>query len=376
MIALLDGNRLPDGIWTGTGCRFRLGEALDRISVERLLVVANGSLLRATHLEEDVRTSSANRVVGIVTTGPEGATERAMSEGARHALAVDAQAILSIGGGAAHDIAKAVALMARSGTGIGCFVAGGASTLQPFEPLPVLAMPSTFSAAETVPGGAVILTTGGKTIFGHPAIRPKFVFLDGEVVATTPRTTLAASGLNAVHHCTEALYSVGRHPMSDAWATFALARMMRLLPKLAPDAGPISSSDCQYLIEASAMSGLAYGVSGLGVGHAICHSLAGRFALSHGIANAIILPHSAAFNRQHATERFAQMEEAINRPDLVAAINMLCDRLGMPRTLRAAGLSAESFDRIAADVLVDPVTATNPRPVDHAAVRDILAAAW
>jgi alcohol dehydrogenase class IV len=266
--------------------------------------------------------------------------------------------------------------MARSGTDITPFVAGSTMTLPAFTPLPLLAMPSTFSAAETVPGGAVILATGGKTIFGHPAIQPQYVFLDGEIVATTPRATLAASGLNAVHHCTEALYSLGRHPMSDAWAAFALARLMRLLPRLAPGAGPLSPPDCQMLVEASAMSGLAYGVSGLGVGHAICHSLAGRFAMSHGTANAVILPHSAAFNRAAAPEAFAQMARAINCDDLIAAIRALSDALGTPRRLRDIGLSPDSFDRIAADVLADPVTATNPRPVDHAAIHDILTAAW
>ncbi len=376
MIALFDGTHLPKGIWTGTGCRARAGEALDRLAVDRVLVVANGSLLRETRLLDDVHSATGGRIVGLVSTGAHGATEAAMQYATHQAVAADAQAVLSIGGGAAHDIAKAVGLMARSGTDITPFIAGSTATLPPVSPLPLLAMPSTFSAAETVPGGAVILASGGKTIFGHPAIAPQYVFLDGEIVATTPRATLAASGLNAVHHCTEALYSIGRHPMSDAWATFALARLMTLLPRLAPGAGLLSAEDCQHLVEASAISGLAYGVSGLGVGHAICHSLAGRFALSHGAANAIILPHSAAFNLTHAAEPFVRMAQALNIGDLIAAIAGLSEALGTPRTLREAGLSADSFDQIAADVLADPVTATNPRPVDQAAVHAILTAAW
>jgi alcohol dehydrogenase class IV len=376
MIARFDGDHLPKRIWTGPGCRARLGEALDRLAVGRVLAVANGSLLRETRLLDDVQMAAGDRIVGLVATGAHGATEAAMLDAAGQAVAADAQAVLSIGGGAAHDIAKAVALMARSGTDIAPFLAGSTTMLPLFEPLPLLAMPSTFSAAETVPGGAVILATGGKTIFGHPAMQPQYVFLDGEIVATTPRATLAASGLNAVHHCTEALYSIGRHPMSDAWATFALARLMRLLPRLAPGPGFASPHDCQMLVEASAMSGLAYGVSGLGVGHAICHSLAGRFAMSHGAANAVIVPHSAAFNKASAPEAFAHMEAAIRCNDLVAAISALGQAMGTPCTLRGIGLSRDSFDQIAADVLADPVTATNPRPVDRAAVHEILTAAW
>src|SRR5439155_3909949 len=112
-------------------------------------------------------------------------------------------AVLSVGGGAAHDTAKAIAVMVPSGRSITDFV----SRFEPpstfraaevdAEPLKVLTMPSTFSAADVVAGGAVTDTERGeKLIFVHPRLTPTRVFLDGEIVATTPRLVLAASGMN------------------------------------------------------------------------------------------------------------------------------------------------------------------------------------
>jgi maleylacetate reductase len=227
-----------------------------------------------------------------------------------------------------------------------------------------------------VAGGAVVLGTGGKAIFGHKLLQPRQVILDGELVATTPRVLLAASGLNAVHHCLEALAARGHQAMSDAWALFAFERLMRLLPALAPGAPDVAVATYQALLEASSMSGLAYGISGLGVGHAICHSLAGRWDISHGNANAVILRHSIGFNLGRAPERLALASRVIGGADLAASLAALCETLGTPQTLRDAGLPDGHFDLIATDVLADPITAGNPGVVSREDVKSILAACW
>jgi alcohol dehydrogenase class IV len=225
-------------------------------------------------------------------------------------------------------------------------------------------------------GGAVLRNKGGKSLFWHAELRPSQVLLDGELVGTTPNALLAVSGLNAVHHCLEALASKGHQPMSDAWALFAFERLMRLLPDLAPVAPTCSVDVYQDLLEASAFSGLAYDISGLGVGHAICHSLAGRWGASHGNANAVVLPHSVAFNLTRAPARLAAPARVISGADLLSSLATLCDRLEAPRSLRQLGLPAGQFDLIADDVLADPVTATNPGDVTRADVQSILEACW
>ncbi len=369
MTSFLDGNRLPDGIFSGPGCRHRLAEALDVLATRKLYVIASASLLRGSELRNELMVAAGSRLAAVVQTSAAGASEVEIARAAEHAAALGADAVLSIGGGVAHDMAKAVAICVPSVRPIADFLFG--APLIPVTPLPVIAIPTTFSAAEMVAGGAVVLTAGGKAIFGHPQLQPRQVFLDGELAATTPRKLLAASGLNAVHHCLEALAARGHQAMSDAWALFAYQRLMRLLPSLAPSAPPAAVETYQDLLEASAMSGLAYGISGLGVGHAICHSLAGRWDISHGNANAVILRHSVAFNLNHAPERLA-----LAGADLLLRLDALCGTLQTPRRLRDIGLQEEKFELIATDVLADPVTSGNPTTITRDDVVSILASCW
>jgi alcohol dehydrogenase class IV len=376
MTMFLDGNRLPAGIFSGPGSRHRLGEAIGKIGARRVLVIASASLLGAPHFRDELANAAGGAIAGIWPTSPAGASEAGIAAAAVEAVRLDVDAIVSIGGGAAHDIAKAVAVCAPAGRPIADFLIGAPAVADAERPLPVIAVPTTFSAAEMVAGGAVGLTAGGKAIYSHPLLQPRQVILDGELVATTPRAVLAASGLNAVHHCLEALAARGHQAMSDAWALFAFERLMRLLRALAPAAPPAGVYTYQALLEASSMSGLAYGISGLGVGHAICHSLAGRWDISHGNANAVILPHSVGFNLARVPERLSLASRAIGGADLAGSLAALCETLQTPRSLRDAGLREAQFDLIAADVLADSVTAGNPGAVSPDDVKSILAACW
>jgi alcohol dehydrogenase len=375
MIAFLDGNRLPAGIFSGPGSRRSLGEAIGNLGARRVFVIASASLLRGP-LRAELIAAAGAALVGVWPTSAGGASEAAIAAAAAEAARLDVNAVVSVGGGVAHDMAKAVALCVPSGRVIAEFLVGAPALADTPAPLPVIAVPTTFSAAEMVAGGAVILAAGGKAIFGHPFLQPRQVILDGELTAATPRALLAASGLNAMHHCLEALVARGHQAMSDAWALFAFERLMRLLPDLAPDAPPAPVETFQALLAASSMSGLAYGISGLGVGHAICHSLAGRWDISHGNANAIILRHSVGFHLGRAPSRLELASRAIGGADLAASLASLCETLRTPRRLRDAGLPDGQFDLIAADVLADPITAGNPGAVSPDDVKSILGACW
>jgi alcohol dehydrogenase class IV len=256
------------------------------------------------------------------------------------------------------------------------------------EPLPVLTMPSTFSAAEVVGGGAVTTDESGeKLIFVHRKLTPVCVFLDGEIVASTPRKVLTVSGMNAVHHCLEAFYSKGHQPITDALAIEALRRLIDGLPRLAPSVASVDLNDFQAVLDAAAMSGLTYANSWLGIGHAVCHSLGGRYGLSHGEANAVIVRHSIRFNLAHARDRLAHAAQAIGASfppgqqalaarHMVSLVDWLSEVLETPRSLREIGLPEGQLERIAKDVMADPQTYWNPRSARESDVVAMLREAW
>jgi alcohol dehydrogenase class IV len=222
-------------------------------------------------------------------------------------------------------------------------------------------------------------------IFVHPKLTPVAVFLDGEIVSTTPRAILTASGMNAVHHCLEAFYSKGAQPITDAFAVSALRSLLDVLPSFSPSRPTPPIKTCQTAIDAASMSGLTYANSWLGIGHSVCHSLGGRYGLSHGAANSVMVLQSLRFNFEAAHNRLAEIARATgiandNSIDpaqmLVAAIERLADSLGTPKTLSAIGLPEGQFAQIADDVLGDPQTYWNPRSATQAEIVAWLQSAW
>jgi alcohol dehydrogenase class IV len=391
-IRRFDGTSIPRTILSGPGCRRQVADEAARLGIERVVLVASPTLSRTTQFVAEVREMLGPRCAGVLHDVVPHATSEAVAITVERARVLSPDAVLSIGGGAAHDTAKAIALSIPSGRGIGefasrfippdTFVAPAVNVV----PLPVLTMPSTFSAAEVVGGGAVTdARSGEKLIFVHPLLTPACVFVDGEVVASTPRAILAPSAMNALHHCVEALYSRGRQPVTDVFASGALRTLIHVLPALAPQAADPSLSTIQLLADAAAISGLTYANSWLGVGHSVCHSIGGRYRLSHGAANAVMVRHSMRFNLDAAVEplalaaRAAGITEADQRRAAQAFITLVDDiaaRLKMPASLREIGVPQDAFGRIADDVLADPQTYWNPRPVTRDDVLALLHEAW
>jgi alcohol dehydrogenase len=387
-----NGMAIPRTIISGPGCRSQLPVELERIGARRVVVVCGASLKANTPFIDELTAALGHKLVGLFDRLEPNAPVASIKQMVDQVAPLSPDAVVSIGGGVAHDVAKAIAVMVPSGRSVVDFV----SRFEPpstfhsvdvdVEPLPVFTVPSTFSAADVVGGGAVTDTQRGeKLIFVHPKLTPLAVFLDGEVIATTPRAILAASGMNAVHHCLEAFYSKGAQPITDAFAVSALRSLLRVLPAFAQSLPEPSTETCQTAIDAASMSGLTYANSWLGIGHSVCHSLGGRYGLSHGAANSVMVLQSLRFNLEAAHDRLAEIaratgiaSEADTDPArmLIAEVERLADRLGTPRTLSAIGLPAGQFARIAQDVLADPQTYWNPRPVTQTEIVAWLWSAW
>lgn len=391
---LFDGSAIPKRILRGPGCRKALPDQLELLEFERILIVTGPTIRTATRFVDELMDDLGERAAGVFDQVQGHTPVTSMEAPAALARELNADAVLSLGGGSVHDAAKAIAVMAPSQRSVVDFV----SRFEPPDifhspdvdvtPLPVVTIPSTMSAADVVGGGAVTDTaTGEKLIFVHPKLTPALVVLDGEVLASTPGEVLGMSGMNALHHCLEALYSRGHQPITDAFALRAIQELVAVLPALAPGAPTPNIATFQRALDASSMSGLTYANSWLGIGHAVCHSLGGRYGLSHGKANSVMVRNSLRFNLKAAEDRLALAARAIgvmadaDRPELaaeqvVAVVDDLANRLQVPWNLRELGLPEGQFETIADDVMADPQTYWNPRPVAREDVIELLEQAW
>jgi len=386
-----EGTAIPAMIVSGLGCRQLLPELLDSLSFKQVLLVTGPNVRTGSGIVAEIDSLLGHRIAGIFDRIQTHVPEALLGVAADYARKAQPDAVMSIGGGSAHDTAKAISLMLSSRRSIQEVMTRSnlpqsASELpMQFSPLPVITVPSTFSAAEVIGGGAFTeASSREKLIFGSPGLTPVLVVLDGEVVATTPRPILLASGMNAVHHCLEALYSRGSQPITDALALHALGGLISSLPRIAPDVVAPEKSDYQHTLESASLSGLTYANSWLGVGHAICHSLGGRFGLSHGGANSVIVRYSLRFNMEAAADKLRLAAASIELPaegsdameKLAKCIDELTIRLGVPQTLRDLGLPEGQFDAIAHDTMKDPQISWNPRPVSFSDIVELLEQAW
>jgi alcohol dehydrogenase class IV len=262
---------------------------------------------------------------------------------------VDADAVLSIGGGSTTGTAKAVALHTA---------------------LPIIAVPTTYAGSEVTPiWGA---TAGGvKTTGRDLAVLPRTVLYDPELTFSLPASITVSSALNALAHCIEALYARGANPITSLIAVEGIRALAAGLPPVVAD--PHDRSARSDLLYGAYLAGSAFAAAGSGLHHTICHVLGGAFDLPHAQTHAVVLPHVAAFN-EAAVPDMARAARALGSDSVAGGLALLVSATGAPTSLHALGMPADGVDQVVSTVMAKDLSA-NPRPVTEFDVRNILAAA-
>jgi maleylacetate reductase len=338
----------PARVLFGDGCRQRLAEEVDRLGLQRVLVIASPRL--AAEVGAILGARAAATIGGGVMHVPAEIAASAIAT----AASAGADGIVAVGGGSAIGLAKAVA---RDGG------------------LPIVAVPTTYAGSEMTSIWGQ--TEGGQKRTGRDErVRPKTVLYDPELTDVLPAELAAQSGLNAVAHAMEALYTPKLDPVIALFAEEAVAALARALPLVVAD-GPArdraARSDALY---GAWLAGVCLARATKGVHHKLAHVLGGSFGLPHAAVHAVILPYAAAFNRDAAPEAMRRLARALGAgvTDAPAALFALGRRLQVPASLAAIGMRREDLERAAELATQSPYD--NPRPVDRAGVRALLEEAF
>jgi maleylacetate reductase len=260
----------------------------------------------------------------------------------------EADVLVALGGGSSIGLAKAVALELG---------------------LPIVAAPTTFAGSEMTSIWG--LTENGEKRTGRDErVRPKAVVYDVELVVSMPRALAAASGLNALAHAMEALYSPDLDPLVGLVAEESVRALASALPALVDNGAPRAFSEALY---GAWLGGVALDRATMGLHHKLCHTLGGAFALPHAETHAVVLPHSAHYNEAAAPEAFARLRRALGRDDVGGTLFAMLGRLGLPTSLAALGLQDAQLEHAVS--LATRVPYPNPRPVDAAGIRALLTSA-
>lgn len=379
-----------EGIIWGPGSAAReLNGLLDRLGVRRPFLVTTGSLERSG-LADRVTALMGDRVVGRFAGSKEHTPEPAVLAGAEAAGQAGADGLVALGGSSVVDLAKGMAMVLAEGDDFSRlrarFENGRQRRPRLDQPkVPQISLPTTLSGAEfTGAAGITDPVSGAKQIYLDQKLAPRWVILDPELTTDTPDALWAATGMKALADTIEVRCSTRATPLSDAVSGAAMAMLLADLgPSLAAEAGDgdearlAARGRCQYAV-GMALPQLA--MVGVGLVAGLRHQLGGGLGVGHGVASTIVLPHVLRWNRPACEDRLAGAAKAADlagADELIAAIEALTVRLGLPTRLRDVGVSADDLPGVAAHVLHDGSIATNPRPVTSADdAMEILTAAW
>ena len=339
---------LPTRVVFAKGARARVAAELERLGVRRALV------LSTPPQEDQVRAFAEEHLGGRVAGLFAGAAMHTPVEVTEEAMAVvkesGAEATVAFGGGSTIGLGKAIAL--RTG-------------------LPQLAIPTTFAGSEMTP---ILGQTeaGRKTTLRDPKVLPQAVIYDPDLVATLPAFIAGPSGMNAIAHAIEALYAESGNPIISLMAQESIRALGTALPRMVEDAGDEAARG--EALYGAWLAGLCLGSVGMAIHHKICHTLGGSFDLPHADVHCLMIPYSAAYNREAAADAMSRAATALQSDDAPRALFALLQKLGVKKSLAELGMAPADIDR-AADIAVENPY-YNPRPVTRDGVRDMLQAAY
>lgn len=257
----------------------------------------------------------------------------------------------------------------------GCVAAGGGSTIGLAKAialetgLPILAIPTTYAGSEMTPIWG-LTKAGIKTTGRDSKVLPKTVIYDPELTCGLPDFISATSGMNAIAHCVEALYSETQNPVTSLMAEQGIKALAESLPLVVKNPTDIEArAQAQY---GAWFAGAVLGVVGMAVHHKLCHTLGGSFNLPHAEVHTVIIPHATYFNREHAPQAMAAIGRALNvgADDAAGALFDLAKSIGAPMSLEEIGMRESDIDRAAELATQNPYY--NPRPIDREGIKLLL----
>lgn len=257
-----------------------------------------------------------------------------------------ADCTVALGGGSTTGLGKAIALRTD---------------------LPQIVIPTTYAGSEATP---ILGETrdGVKTTQRSAKILPEVIVYDVDLTLTLPAGLSATSGMNAIAHAVEGLYTQDANPIVSLMAEEGIRALAAALPRIAKDPGDRDArSDALY---GAWLCGVVLGSVGMALHHKLCHTLGGSFDLPHAETHTVVLPHAAAYNASAAPEAMARAARALGAPNAPQGLYDLAQRIGAPLALKDIGMPESGLDRAADLAVANPYW--NPRPIDRASVRVLL----
>lgn len=340
---------MPVRIRFGAGSsREHLIDELDRLGVSRVLLIASR---RDDALVDSLTDQLGSRLAGTFREVKPHVPVEVALKARETSHAVQADCLVSVGGGSATGTAKAIALDTR---------------------LPIIAIPTTYAGSEATPVWG--LTESGRKTTGRAAIvKPRVILYDPDLTLSLSPAMTAASAMNALAHAVEAFYAPGANPVTSLKAEAAVKIIGHNLKAVVDE--PQRLETRSMLLYGAFLAGEVFAEAGSGLHHKICHVLGGAFNLPHAETHTVLLPQVMAYNQPAMPAIAGRIAAALGHQDAAQSLYSLVQDIGAPVALSQLGLTREQLEQ-AIRLLDAEMLPANPRPIGPQAIQTILEGAY
>ncbi|NLN17293.1 MAG: iron-containing alcohol dehydrogenase [Firmicutes bacterium] len=364
----------------GRGALAQAGPEAAALGKGKALVVTDGTMVDLGLADKLVENLAANGVQADVF--PDVEPEPSMGTAIRCAARLGEggyDLVVGLGGGSCLDVAKAGAAAMDAPESLPNYLG---TNKVPGRSIGLFLIPTTAGTGTEVTPNAIVLDTDKEEKQGivSPYLYADVSLVDPELTVSKPPAVTAATGMDALTHAIEAFVSKNASPMTDLLALEAVSLIGANLRRAVADGSDIEARE--QMMFGSMLAGMAFANAGLGAVHAIAMAMGG-FGVTHGRANALMLPYVMRFNRESNPEKFARLAVAMGLDlqglsvdeageQAVEAVARLGKDVGCPQTLPEVGIGPDRLDLLVRKSFDQQrLLKNNPRPAGMAELEQI-----
>lgn len=342
-------NATPPRVVFGNGTLSCVGEEVKRLGAKRALVVCTPGRKKMAEKAAEIIGESC---IGILPEAVSQVPIELAEMGRERTRQLEADCLVAVGGGASVGLAKGIAYEVK---------------------LPTIDIATTYSGSE-VTGFCGMTINGVKRMHQSLSMLASTLIYDPELTLSLPVKVSAASAMNALAHCVDAVYVPTVNPVvaiaAAEGAKWVAAGALEVAKK------PDDIDARANMLYGAYLSGIAL-TGGFALQHGLAHVLGGTFHVEHGLAHSAVLPYVAAYNAKFAPEALKPVAASIGIEvaELGGAIYDLREKIGLPASLQEIGFVKEDLTTLV-NITVDTDNGYNPAPVTKETVSAIVEQMW